>query len=469
MNLRTRNFMSTVVSVALALALYVLVLAVSHQNQHTFDLTQNARHTLSQQSADLVKGLERPVKLWVFLVESDKPGRQKAEDLLERYRQNNPGQFIYEIVDPVRRNSLATMFEINQPGQGVVEFLQEGDTTGGAEARRERFTSVDEDAVTNALLKLTRQKDLKAYFLTGHGEAELDSQEGQGLSGLKAAAVKEGYQTVPLNLNQDKKIPEGCDVLVIAGPRAMPVETEQQILEHYLSGTGRVFFMVTPETPAYWTDLLKKYGFEVPAEVVVDAQSEKPEIAVGQEYDTTHAITSNFQQYVAFLLTRPVDVGKAPEGAEVLSLVKTGPAAAPYPLAQVLSRQVIEFDPGKARPISIMAVGNYPKEAPEAEETPAAEEGKEKKATPSARIAVTGNVAFATNQMLAFLGNRDLALNTLNWLAESEDMITIRPREANSQPMMVSAPQMRWVGLVHILFIPLVVTLVGILTAMRRR
>jgi ABC-type uncharacterized transport system involved in gliding motility auxiliary subunit len=49
--------------------------------------------------------------------------------------------------------------------------------------------------------------------------------------------------------------------------------------------------------------------------------------------------------------------------------------------------------------------------------------------TPETRLAAFGDSDFATNGWLEIPGNRDLFLNTVNWLAQQENLIAIRPRD----------------------------------------
>ena len=44
-------------------------------------------------------------------------------------------------------------------------------------------------------------------------------------------------------------------------------------------------------------------------------------------------------------------------------------------------------------------------------------------------MVVIGDSDFAANSVLGVQGNRDLFLNTVNWLAQQENLIAIRPRE----------------------------------------
>ena len=66
MNTRQKHLLSTMVSVTLALLAYLLVLAISNDNQKSFDLTSDQRHSFSQQTLDLVGNLDFQVKVYAF-------------------------------------------------------------------------------------------------------------------------------------------------------------------------------------------------------------------------------------------------------------------------------------------------------------------------------------------------------------------------------------------------------------------
>jgi ABC-type uncharacterized transport system involved in gliding motility auxiliary subunit len=80
-----------------------------------------------------------------------------------------------------------------------------------------------------------------------------------------------------------------------------------------------------------------------------------------------------------------------------------------------------------------------------------------------------GTAAFAANNYLNLSGNKDLFLNSISWLAEEEDLISIRPREAKSTPVILTARQGQaafWVG---VIVPPAVVLLAGVGVGIRRR
>ena len=66
-------------------------------------------------------------------------------------------------------------------------------------------------------------------------------------------------------------------------------------------------------------------------------------------------------------------------------------------------------------------------------------------------------------------GNRDFFLNTVSWLAEQEDQITLRPKENRSNPVFLSSRQEQFVRWVPPVVLPALVLIIGIATLVRRR
>ena len=88
---------------------------------------------------------------------------------------------------------------------------------------------------------------------------------------------------------------------------------------------------------------------------------------------------------------------------------------------------------------------------------------------PETRVVVFGDSDFASNAYLGFSGNKDLYMNTLGWLSQQENLISIRPKEAEDRRLtLTSAQQMniRWLSL---LIMPAIVFGTGIYTWWRRR
>ncbi len=86
-----------------------------------------------------------------------------------------------------------------------------------------------------------------------------------------------------------------------------------------------------------------------------------------------------------------------------------------------------------------------------------------------ARIVVYGTSNFAANQFLNLQGNRDFFLNTVSWLAEEEDQISIRPKDTRQTPVFLNSQQAQAVFLLPVVVLPGIVLIGGIVTLVRRR
>ena len=85
------------------------------------------------------------------------------------------------------------------------------------------------------------------------------------------------------------------------------------------------------------------------------------------------------------------------------------------------------------------------------------------------RFVAIGDSDFATNAALGIQGNRDLFMNTVNWLAQQESLIAIRPKDAADRRLTVTAEQMTILTWMSVVFIPAAVLGAGIFAWWRRR
>ena len=86
---------------------------------------------------------------------------------------------------------------------------------------------------------------------------------------------------------------------------------------------------------------------------------------------------------------------------------------------------------------------------------PEEDSGEEPAGDREGRLVVVGDSDFIGNNLaLAPLGNADLFLNMVNWLTEDEDLIAIRPREADDRRITMTSAQVRNVVLASLVFLP---------------
>jgi ABC-type uncharacterized transport system involved in gliding motility auxiliary subunit len=80
-----------------------------------------------------------------------------------------------------------------------------------------------------------------------------------------------------------------------------------------------------------------------------------------------------------------------------------------------------------------------------------------------------GDSDFAANAVLNMGGNRDMFLNIVNWLAQQENLIAVRPRDPEDRRITVSAGQDRMIFWFSVLIMPGLILLAGVHAWWRRR
>jgi ABC-type uncharacterized transport system involved in gliding motility auxiliary subunit len=82
---------------------------------------------------------------------------------------------------------------------------------------------------------------------------------------------------------------------------------------------------------------------------------------------------------------------------------------------------------------------------------------------------VVGNSDWASNSFITFNGNRDLAANTINWLASDEDLISIRPKQEEDRKVTMTRAQMNLVKGTSQFLLPFAVVVIGVSVWWKRR
>ena len=85
------------------------------------------------------------------------------------------------------------------------------------------------------------------------------------------------------------------------------------------------------------------------------------------------------------------------------------------------------------------------------------------------RVVVTGSGHFLANQFVGTLGNLDLGVNMLNWLAGDEALITVQPRTRSDLTLEFSRGGLALVGFGFLLVLPLALLVCGGVIWWRRR
>ena len=439
-------------SIVAVAAILIFLQTLSYRHTTPIDLTSNQRFSLSSQTNKVLDALESPVHLTAFFKETSQD-RVVLQDLLESYSSRNPAvTFIF--IDPDREPVIARNYGITRSG---VLFIESGQA-------REELEAPAEDRLTNAIVRVTSGRVKTVCFLTGHGEKSVYETGPHGISALMEALRTENFEVRDLVALSAERIPEECDILIAAGPEKDIVKHEQNVILDYLISGGRALFLVDPMTEiANIEGILAAYGILLGNDVIVDRQGKLLAgnflTPVVNNYGD-HPITEGFRHFSFFPQARSVIALKdTPPYLEVTVLGRTNEGAySETDMATLLEGQT-QFEPSEdARgPIDIAVASTMGFSADSVS------------TVIESRVVVFGDSDFAGNSNLRLSGNRDLLLNAVNWLAEAEDMISIRPTDDLQQPVLLSATQGRFVFWIPVVALPTLVLLAGTLILMWRK
>lgn len=449
---------TTGVLAALAITVAVNYLA-SRQNKR-WDLTASQQNSLSEQTVKVLQGLQGPVKFTVFDRQTD---FDRFRNRLSEYAYHSTNVSV-EYIDPDTRPVVAKEYEIQQYGTVVIEYM----------SKRERVTTDTEQDLTNGLIKALSDRERKVYFLQGHGEKEPNDTERDGYSALSGMLRRDNYMVERLVLAQQKEVPADATVVVIGGPTSDILPAELDMLRTYLGRAGKLMVLIDPPIggqPAQLPNLealIKEWGVTLGSNVVVDVSgaTNEPSIAVAATYPL-HAITEQFATLTIYPVARTVE--PVTGGARTpTTIVETSRASwAESNFASLSTGVALDAEGGdKAGPLSVAVAVSDAADAG-ADTPPATPTANEPK--PETRVVVFGDSDFATNAYAGVPGNPNLFANAVNWLAQQENLIAIRPKEAEDRRVTMTPRQQTMAFLTSILFIPVLVFAAGVFTWWRRR
>ena len=475
----------TLATTSILLVLGILV-AINYvlSRQHTrWDLTAAKQYSLSDQTKRILENLDAEIDVLVFDNENQFP---RYRDRLQEYEYISPLVSV-EYVDVDREPLRAQQYDVQSYGTVVFDY----------QGRIERVVSDTEQDLTNALIKAVEGEERTVYFLQGHGEKDVVSSDREGYSAVADALGLDNFSVESLVLVQEGEVPDDASVLVVAGPTTDLLPTEREAIRTYLGAGGKALFLLDPPATSDAPELsnvsalIEEWGIEVGHNVVVDVSGvgqllgTDASVPVAATYPP-HAITDRFNLLTAYPLARsvhPIEGGV--EGRFARPFVETSPRSwAEADIDELTSGEVVmdEAEGDLPGPIIIGAAVSAPAPQPstgtsDVESTDAdGEESRESEAdevddgpVPETRVAVIGDSDFAANFGLGISGNRDLFLNTINWLAQQENLIAIRPREPDDRRITLTAVQQRNALWIALLIIPGGVGALGVYSWWGRR
>ena len=441
-----RKLQEAVIFFTLLFAIFGVANYWAYKHPKQLDMSVIKLNSLTDQSKNVLKDLKGPISFKMFARKNDSLAWMT---LLDYYRIEKP-EIQIEKIDIDVRPDLVGDYQIDNLATLVIEY----------NGKRQKVTDRDELNITNGLIRISRSNDPVVYFVQGHGEGDITSQDNEGLKFIFEAARNSAVDIRPINLLTTQEVPFDAKTLILWGPKTSLQKSEIEVLQKFLARKGNLLVAIDPElngdNHGELRSLLNNYKIIIRNDMVIDRRSfvngSNGSIPLVDHFESTE-ITKNFKGQVFFPLTASLE----PIPDEVLPDVKGSvtvvTASTPFPdswgetsLSEV-AKQEMSYTANKDRPGPLPLMLMY--------------EGAENK------IVAFGNSTFVLNAYVKYGNNYTLFLNSLSWLAGEDRLISFNLPIIQSEPVFISAPQMGIIFYFSVLFSPL--ALFGLAIFMYRR
>lgn len=436
---------NVMVQILIVIGIVALLAFITTRQHLRSDWTENKLYSLADQSEKIISGLDKDVKIIAFFRESEQKG---AQDLLDEYSFGSDNITV-EFVDPDEKPQIARQYQVTQYNSLVIE----------AGLKKETIQELNEANLTNAIMKVTRDVEKSVYFLTGHGERSITADGAESYKQAAEAIKKENYSVKELNLvrriAEGKGIPDSCTVLAIIQPRSNFFPQELDSIKAFVDKGGKLLVMLDPERGNDIADFFQDYHVNVGNDMVVDASGmgqlfgAGPAMPLVTNYDNSIPITKDFSVMTFYPQTCSVVPMEDKGGYDIKEMLKTGGNS--WAETDFSTREV-GFNEGRDIPGPVTIAVLIEKSV-----------GSKKLG-----IALFGDSDFAKNGYFKNQGNSDLFLNTVNYLAEEEDLISIRPKDFDDRRVTLTQAEVTTLFYLVVIAIPLLVIIAGVVFYMKR-
>jgi len=441
-------------------AVYILVVfailtvgnVLADRYNKSYDSTSNKRYSLSDQTMKIIRELKQPATITYF---GQSTRFDEAKNQLDQYANASPKIHV-EYVDPDKKPEIARAAGIKEYGTVLVQI---GD-------RKEQAKGLTEEDITGAFIRDLKNTKRTVCFVTGSGERQIDDSSRGGFSRFKDLLSKDEYEAKSISLLEKAEVPSDCTVLVVGGPRSDYQQPEVDAIQKYVESGGRAMFLLDPPLKIGTSEIgdndaltktLADWGVTLDKDLILDLNpigqlaGLGPQVALVTSYGSQPIVNEMKGSATGFPLARSMQI----KNGTKTTVDKLFDSSSTSLSTEKLNSPAIDpNDPkNKKGPFTLAAAGTY-------------DTGKENS---QGRFVVVGSSEWAANSFINFNGNRDLAMNAINWLASDEDLISIRPKPRDDRRITLTRAQFTMVRTTSQFLLPLIVIVGGVIVWWRRR
>jgi ABC-type uncharacterized transport system involved in gliding motility auxiliary subunit len=447
---QARHGSNAVIMLIAFILILVVINAIVFQNPISWDWTEGKQNTLAPETIDTLKALPAPIHAIGFY--TSRVSSASTKDLFTKLQAKSNGKFTYEIVDPEANPAKAQQYKITQDGS-VALILQ---------GRQEVLTSPTEQDFANAIVRLMNPGARVVYFLTGHGERDIQTAADKAYTRANTVLSSENYTVKSLNLLAENKIPADALSIIVDGPTQPITSQEMTLLSAYVAKGGSLIVMEdsplasTAGKPAdpLLSYLTTTWGITIDNDIVIDPSSGQSIVAVENAYGS-HPITEKLQSQnlVSFFPTAcSLTLNTNVPNVQITPLVTTINTSWGMTDFTALQNSQVAFNAKTdiAGPLTVAAAAQN--------------------STTNGKVVVVGDSSFASDLYFDQYGNGDFFINAVDWAAGQGTLINLSSSQPISRQMRLpSSFTVLLLAFAFIILIPGLIIAAGISTWLVRR
>ncbi len=422
------NGTKTIILVVIIVAIYIGInILLGNVVLPEIDCTQNKIYSLSQETKDKLGKVEKDINITLI----NYSNYQSVINFAERYVELNNYIKIEKVDDLSVRADLMQKYSLNATDSMIIVTSGKNEKTlTDSDLVTYDYTTfaqidITEEAITNAIMDVITEEKAKVYFMNNH-----TMYDAQYFSTIMQAMKNEANEVATLDILANGGIPEDCNCLVISTLKEDLTEQEKDKIIEYIKNGGEMLLMCGPNITnanlSNFQKVLDEYGISLDKGVIFEGNTANmvsgyPDFIIEKTQSTSLTQKLNMTMNLCFVDAAKItfDEDKLEElGVEYETLATTTEKAFVRTNLNQKSTSRTQED-GEEGACTIAAIA-----------TKSIEEGK------NSKLIIYANELFAMDMQVQINGytmltvnlynNRDLILNSIAYLNEREDTITIR-------------------------------------------
>ena len=326
---------------------------------------------------------------------------------------------------------VAAQFGVESNGQVVIQY----------KGKSEVLKKVNELELTKKILKLTGSKRRNLCAIGGHGEYDISTTANNGLSFLKKQIQNSSYSLKEIELRDDLN---NCDVLLFIGIKNDLLKNDVLAIMDYIKKGKSILIALGPNFSEYKRantyKLLESLGVEAKNSVVIDRLSNvhrvDATINVVDNY-SKHPIVSEFKEKAYMPLNLNLSFDETNTDISALFSSKEFPASWAETDLESLKKGKATYDSKDIKGPNHLALAIDNKEF-------------------FFRAVIFGSDQFILNAYQGQSSNFNIFFNSLDWLLEEEEIISLDRANLSNQSFTLSTPAVNTIFYIVIIFFPFI-------------